>query len=562
MTRLALRETMRGWVTSDGSDPHADARVARERGTPMSFSVTISTPDLDAVIHDPATACRIEGKVRAPFLSNEPLIVEDGRFRLMVPDLGRTETMHMRYEMRLRADDGSVHHLDGFKLIRTEPPWRAWPATTTLHVTITDDSDVPECSGVLTIGLRDFVALLRSMEVTGVSRLGSVLARLRFARMFAGRLVRRYAASLDLVGRYRPDDGHPLRALTLPPPEHRWRDGKGTWHTGLPPATAEDADLKLTRYRGGAKGPVLLAPGFGMNAASFAMPTVDRTLAEHLCDAGYDVWLFDHRASIDLPSCRSDFDIDVIALDDWPAAVDEVRSVTGATTVQALGHCVGSVTILMAILAGMDGVRSAVCSQFTVHPQPGLLNRVKNLLRVGEVLELLRLRGIDDTAAPTTLNRALDLLMAVVPVPRGERCGRPVCRWLNATYGLTHTHSQLNEATHEMLDEAFGYGNLQGIQHLARMHRRGRVVDASGGDRYLPSVDRLTMPILFVQGRRNRILRPRGTKRTVRWLEEYHGRGTHRYLEFGDYAHLDTMIGARAADDVFPHIVDHLDATN
>lgn len=553
---------MRGWVAAGVTDPHRGADLGRSHGSTLRFDATISTPDIDAVIKDPATTCRIEGKVRSSLLSPDPLVIEDGRFRLMVPDLTRTETMHMRYEMDLRADDGSTFRLDGFKVIRTEPPWRAWPATTTLHVTVRDDDGVVVCAGIVTIGLRDFLALLRSMEVTGTSRIGSLVARARFARMFAGRLVRRYAASLDLVGRFREGDGHELRQLTLPAGEPRWRDRDGTWHNGLPPAHADDAYLKLTRHRGGAKGPVLLAPGFGMNAASFAMPTVDRTLAEHLCDAGYDVWLFDHRASIDLPSCRTEFDIDAIALDDWPAAVDEVRSVTGASSVQLLGHCVGSVTILMAILGGMDGVRSAVCSQFTVHPTPGWLNRIKNALHVGELLELLRLRGIDDTAKPTPVNRALDLVMAIVPVPRGERCGRPVCRWLNATYGLTHTHHQLNEATHEMLDEAFGYGNLHGIQHLARMHRRRRTVDASGADRYLPAVDRLSMPILFVQGRHNRILRPAGTKRTVRWLERHHGQGHHRYLELPDYAHLDTMIGARAADDVFPHIVEHLDATN
>ncbi len=562
MVQLTFAESMKGWAARGAEDFDAGCVSGKRAGTPLSFDVSITAEDLEAVTDDPATPCRLEGVVHAPELSDEPLEISEGRFRLMVPDLTRTETMHMRYEMLLIAADGIRYRFDGFKVIRTEPPWRAWPATTTMFVTISDEHATPVCRGIITIGLRDFLRLLRSMEASGASWMRGVRARSNFGRMFLGRLVRRYAGALDLLGRYREDETPAVRALTVAEPTSEWRDGAGAWHVGIPPTSARDANLKLTRYQGGSKGPVLLAPGFGMNAASFSLPTVDTTLVEFLYDAGYDVWLFDYRASIDLPSCHTSFDIDAIALEDWPAAVDRVRAVAGVESVQLLGHCVGSVTIMMAILGGMEGVRSAVCSQFTVHPRPGWLNRVKNTLHVGEVLEMFRLRGVDDTAAPTLPNKALDVAMAVLPVPRGEQCGRPVCRWLNATYGLTHTHTQLNEATHEMLDDAFGFGNLRGIKHLARMHRLGRAVDANGEDRYLPHVDRLSMPVLLLQGSMNPIFRPSGTRTTLRWLEEHHGTGLHSYLEFEDYSHLDTMIGARAAQDIFPAIVEHFDATN
>jgi cholesterol oxidase len=215
----------------------------------------------------------------------------------------------------------------------------------------------------------------------------------------------------------------------------------------------------------------------------------------------------------------------------------------------------------MALLAGLEGVRAAVCSQFTVHPHSGWLNRTKNLLHVGELFEVLRLRGIDDDSAPTAPNKVLDIVLAAVPVPSGERCGRPVCRWLNATYGLTHAHGQLNEATHEMLDEAFGFANVTGLKHLARMNRKGRAISADGADAYLPHVERLTMPILFIQGSRNPIFRPAGTQATVNWIDDHHGPSHATYLELPAYAHLDTMVGRNAATDVFPAIVAHLDAS-
>lgn len=556
---LTFRETMKGWMTVGAPSFDAGRDQGRLAGTPLDFTLTITVADLDQLSADPATPCELTGEVHAPALSPDPLRVVDGTFRLMVPDPSKVETMHMRYQMRLEATDGTAYDFDGFKVLRTEPPWRAWPATTTLFVTITGGAG-PPARGIITIGPLAFARLLRSMRLSaGTPWRRGVRARLRFARSFTGRLARRYAGTLDLAARFDPGTPTGHRELRVPATDRRWRDTDGAWHDGEP---GPGANLALTRHQGGTKGPVLLAAGFGMQAASFAMPTVDTTLVEHLAEAGYDVWLFDYRASTILPSGRTQFSIDEIATDDWPAAVAEVRRITGADSVQLLGHCVGSVSILMALLAGLEGVRSAVCSQFTVHPHPGWLNRAKNVLRVGELFEVLRLRGIDDDSAPTAPNKALDLVLAVVPVPHGERCGRPVCRWLNATYGLTHTHHQLNEATHEMLDEAFGFANTTGLKHLARMNRKGRAVSAKGDDVYLPHVDRLTMPILFVQGARNPIFRPAGTRATVDWINAAHGPGHADYVELATYSHLDTMVGRNAATDVFPAIVAHLDASN
>ena len=105
-----------------------------------------------------------------------------------------------------------------------------------------------------------------------------------------------------------------------------------------------------------------------MSTAAFVIDTIDTNLTEYLVEHGYDVWLLDFRWSPDLASARSGFTIDHIARVDWPAAIDEVRRRTGADSVQVIAHCVGSMSLLMAGLSGMGGVRGAVCSQVTTHP--------------------------------------------------------------------------------------------------------------------------------------------------------------------------------------------------
>src|SRR3954453_4502177 len=74
------------------------------------------------------------------------------------------------------------------------------------------------------------------------------------------------------------------------------------------------------------KGPVLLAHGAGVRANIFRSP-VNTTIVDYLVDNGYDVWLENWRASIDLPPNR--WTLDQAALYDHPQAVRAVVEQTG-----------------------------------------------------------------------------------------------------------------------------------------------------------------------------------------------------------------------------------------
>src|SRR5688500_17056422 len=123
--------------------------------------------------------------------------------------------------------------------------------------------------------------------------------------------------------------------------------------------TSDGTEVRLTHHASGDKGPVVLAPGYGNAARSFALDTVPKSFAAYLAEHGYDVWLFDYRASPDLESSETQFTVDDSAMRDWPAAIAEVRRETRAESVQALGHCIGGLTLFMALGGGLEGVRSA-----------------------------------------------------------------------------------------------------------------------------------------------------------------------------------------------------------
>jgi len=569
---VTFTERMAGWAapSADG-DTEAGERRGRADGTPLEFVLTVHIDDLEALLRDPATPGSLSGTVTAPVLSPQRLRVADGTFRLMQEDPTHVDTWHMRYSMRLVSEDGEEFGFEGTKYLHDRSGFDAWGDTTTLYVTITGGDNLGRvvAAGIMRLTAVDFARQLTTMRVSGV---GGSLEATRWLARFSTRFLRSlggvYGGPLAGVGDFPaaapvpvPPTGDGIRPLRLPAAEPRWCDADGCWHEGGD--LGDDAWLRLTRYEGGRRGPVLLAPGFGMSAMSFIGGTTDTNIAEHLVAKGYDVWLFDYRAGIDLPSSRTAFTLDDIATVDWPAAVAEVLRVTGAPSVQAVGHCVGSASLMMALASGnLPDVRSAVCMQFTLHPVTSLLNRTKATLGVGTLLGRVGLERVAPFTGGSVLKKLLDLGLRALPMPTGERCAKPVCRWINAIYGCTHTHDQLNDATHDQLDNMFGVGNLRALDHMAVIMKASKALAADGADAYTSYPERLRLPVLLVQGERNYIFRPEGSLRTLRWLQVANDPSLYERVVLPGYAHLDALVGRDAATDVFPFLSGHLDRYN
>jgi cholesterol oxidase len=338
----------------------------------------------------------------------------------------------------------------------------------------------------------------------------------------------------------------PRRELRLPAPEvHEVR-------------TRDGVDLRLTRFAGGDKGPVVCAPGYGTSARAFAIDTVDTNFAEYAHARGYDLWLFDYRASPVLASAQTQFTIDEIATEDWPAAIATVREVCGSDDVQVVAHCVGSMSFLMAKLAGLEGIRSAVCSCLGLYPMTAMLNRIRARVHFATLAQMFGLQRMStDFHAEQLDDRLLDKLLRLYPTR--ERCDNPVCRRILFLYGDVYDHDRLNDVTHSSIHELFGTANVTTFRHITTIVRKGHVVDREGREAYLPHVDRLRIPIAFIHGESNHLFVPAGTRRTIELLREANPEERYERHVIGGYAHMDCWIGDDAARDVFPTVVAELD---
>jgi cholesterol oxidase len=563
---IEFTETMKGYFSNQvrtASSPlqiHPSFQSGFDQGraanSPFQFTLTIASEDLDTMISNPAHEARMVGTVIAPALSPQPLTVAEGRFNLFTVDANNVDTHNMQYRMKLLTGEGRTYYFEGFKVTRPDFVLEVWPATTTLYITLYDGETAASPilgKGILRIPPADFARQLTTMKVINAPSLEARLKdSARFARFFLGPLFDTYADVFVKPSVFNADAPPRLkRPLRVAAPQVAFFK------------TDDGVTLRLTRYQGGAKGPVILSHGLGVSSLIFSMDTIDTNLLEYLFSHGYDVWLLDYRSSIALPAATLQSSGDDVATRDYPATVAKVLELTGAKSVQMVVHCWGSTTFFMAMLAGLKGVRSTVASQIATQIRAPFATHVKTGLHVPSFLKDI---GVESLTAYVDNHEGLlaklyDAVLKLYPIELKNRCASATCHRITFMYAPLYEHANLNQATHDNLHEMFGVANMKSFVHLQRLTNTGHLVDYSGQEVYLPHLDRLAIPITFIHGAQNECFLPASTETTMNDLAAANGSSLYQRHVIPGYGHIDCIYGKNAVNDVFPFVLQHLEAT-
>lgn len=559
---IRFTETMKGfWARNPAADYAQAEAEGKTANQPLEFTLTIQGDDVQKMIEDPAHRASMVGTVLCPALSPSALTVTGGEFHLFVDDAKQAGAKQMIYRMVMRTEEGRSYFFTGFKEMTETSALKAWPQTTTLYVAIRDGEDdaAPVIGkGILKIAAADFARQMLTMTVTSATTYRERLLWLeRFGRFFAGNLWDQYGG---VAGSFTH-----LEYEESPRKRRPLRTGAPEVHDVV---TDDDVSLRLTRYRGGAKGPVILSHGLGVSSLIFSIDTIQTNLLEHLYAAGYDCWLLDYRCSIALPEdARRQATGDLVAKYDYPAAIRTVKAVTGAPNVQVVAHCYGATTFTLAMLGGYvdaKDIRSLVISQISANVKTPLLTKIKSALHLPNVLQVF---GFKTLTAYTDkregwLGKLFDRCAAVYAyfVAQG-RCHDPVCHRISFLYGPLYRHDTLNPDTHNVLHEMFGLASIDQFKHLAMMVRHGKVVTARGKDDYYPHLQRMNVPLCFIHGGDNQCFLPVSTELTKEALSAVNGPQLYKRHVIPGYGHIDCIYGENASVDVYPHILAHLEET-
>ncbi len=267
-----------------------------------------------------------------------------------------------------------------------------------------------------------------------------------------------------------------------------------------------------------------------------------------------------------------------------------VCELTRSKDVQALVHCVGSMSLFMAIMRGEKRVRNIIASQLGPHPitnwfkfaqgdsgtadmvangVPKPLHPVLDMLPLPDELKEMAKQGftVVDPRSPSCqpkLDPAIDGMMWDVPNFAPVQCLSPTCHRINFIFGPSYLHDQLNQETHNAIWNFFGPVGTTSMLHNAKMFTEGHVIGEDGFN-YMDQARKFTMPVHFIHGARNQEVLPEGTLRSLEWLKMAHAdNARERFTRhvFQDYGHMDTFIGKDAHKDIFPHILNVLKVFN
>ncbi|KIF81140.1 alpha/beta fold hydrolase [Noviherbaspirillum autotrophicum] len=563
---IAFSEVMKGYVSAEATTfahGYADGEAA---GHSMSLHVTVSIGDLASFLQQPDHAGALSGYIDCPLLGGR-CPVRAGTFRLLADsaDLNRKV---MYYQAYCETPQGEPFTFIGEKQVQHNAPLDLWRDTTTLFVNVFRGHADPArpaqathwACGILSLGLTDFMRVLRGMRATAADGGVSLEGLAAFGAFFAGKL-------WDVYGPALPPPLH------QPVPHFARFTSEGVADAAItvhPFSTADGLGLTLTNYRRATcDDVVLVVHGLTTSSDMFIMPE-HRNLVQTLLDDGFgDVWMLDHRGSNRFPYnlSRSRYNLDDIALFDHPAAVAELRRHIGPhRRIHVIAHCVGALTMAMSLFGkAVQGIRSVILNSVALTPHVPAWSKVK--LAVGPWASdyLLgieyynpRWRRQRGWSVGTLLAAGADLLH--------RECTSPECHMLSFMWGsgdpALFNHENMAPETHDRLGDLFGGISVHYYRHVNKMVRSGNTAVkfepgnpryAALPDNYMECAADIPTPTLLIQGQDNRVFADSIIQCHARLEKIVPGR--HRLHVFPGYGHQDIFMGKDVAADIFPRLL-------
>ena len=337
-------------------------------------------------------------------------------------------------------------------------------------------------------------------------------------------------------------------------------------------STGDMIGLSMFRYvREPSDDVVMIVHGLTTSTDMFIMPE-HMNLVQWLLDRGYEVWTLDYRMSNrhGYNLVRHRFNMDDIAMYDFPPAVDMIHDVSGRDKrIHVIAHCLGAVSFAMSLFGKQVDVRSAILNSCALTPRVPKWSGVK--LRVAPFgVEYLLGRPYLSPMWSEDPGLTVGKIMAKVNSLAHPECDVSACHMLSLMWGAgrpaLYSHDNLHQVTHERGGDLYGPSALHYYRHVAKMvANNNTAVKYDPSDRqykdlpnnYFDWVEDVHTPVLFMTGENNKVFSDSNIECHRRLEKIVPGR--HELHVFPGYGHQDPFMGKSVDVDIFPRLLEFIE---
>lgn len=336
--------------------------------------------------------------------------------------------------------------------------------------------------------------------------------------------------------------------------------------------TEDKISLSMLRFkRGDAGEAILIIHGLTTSSDMFIQPE-HYNLVSYLLDRGFsDVWCLDYRMSNrhSYNLFKHRYTLDDVALFDYPAAIEVMRSYVGDRPIHVICHCLGATSFTMSLFAkAVDGISSVIANSVALTPRVPRWSKFKLTVAPAAVEYVLGFPYLNPKWSEDPGFTRGEMFSRVVSFFHRE-CDTPACHMLSVMWGTgwpaLYNHENMDPVTHRRGGDLFGATSMHYYRHTLKMVKAGRAVKYEPGN---PKLDRLPddyfqyaaeieTPVLFTTGKDNRVF----TDSNIVCYEHLEKivPGRHELHVFPGYGHQDPFMGKHVDRDIFPRLVEFIE---
>ena len=337
----------------------------------------------------------------------------------------------------------------------------------------------------------------------------------------------------------------------------------------IPFSTQDKLGLSLQRFKKeDCDDVVLIIHGLTTSTDMFIMPE-HTNLVRFLHDSGFsDVFCLDYRMSnrYIYNLTAHDYNMDDIALFDYPAALKVLREIIGNRNIHVICHCLGSVSFMMSLFGkAVADIKSVISNSAALTLRIPTWSRIKLTVSPFMIEKVMGIPYLNPRWSEDSYLSRGKIISKINSFFHRE-CDVPACHMLSLMWGSGHPalykHENLHEITHRRGGDLYGGTSMNYYRHVMAMVKAENTAvkfkpnDStydSLPDNYFQYADQIETPVLFMTGEDNYVFTDSNIECHKRLEKIVPGR--HELHIFPDYGHQDVFMGKNNHVDIFPRLV-------